>query len=60
MGKSLAPHTPKLMLYSKKKNGFQHRDGHVFGKRPKKTSIGNGKRKRGSLSNTKKYRGQGR
>jgi len=48
------------MLYTKKKQAHQHRDGHIFGKRPKKTSIGNGKRKRGSLSGTKRYRGQGR
>ena len=39
-----------------------HRDGHTFGDRPKRTSIGNGKRKRGSykISGKKKYRGQGR
>jgi len=37
-----------------------HRDGHTFGKFQKRTSIGEGKRKRGSRKNSKKYRGQGR
>ena len=37
-----------------------HKNGHVMGDFPKKTSIGNGKRKRGSLRHTKPYRGQGR
>lgn len=37
-----------------------HRAGHLMGDLPKKTSIGNGKRKRGSYRNSKKYRGQGR
>ena len=40
-----------------------HRDGHTFGDRGKRTSIGNGRRKRGSYkkANGKKaYRGQGR
>ena len=39
-----------------------HRDGHTFGDRNKRTSIGNGKRKRGSykIAGKKKYRGQGR
>jgi hypothetical protein len=40
----------------------QHRNGHTMGDFPKKTSIGNGKRKKGSYgAKTKKpYRGQGR
>jgi hypothetical protein len=37
-----------------------HRDGHVMGDRNKKTSIGNGRRKKGSVKGKKKYRGQGR
>jgi hypothetical protein len=38
----------------------QHRAGHTMGDLPKKTSIGNGKRKRGSTRNRKKYIGQGK
>lgn len=37
-----------------------HRDGHTFGNRDKRTSIGEGRRKRGSFKGSKKYRGQGR
>lgn len=37
-----------------------HRNGHIMGDFPKKTSIGNGKRKKGSYKGSKKYRGQGR
>lgn len=37
-----------------------HRAGHVMGDFPKKTSIGNGKRKKGSLKGRKRYRGQGK
>ena len=39
-----------------------HRAGHTMGDFPKKTSIGNGKRKRGSYkkSGKKRYRGQGK
>lgn len=37
-----------------------HRAGHVFGRLPKRTSQGNGLRKRGSYKNKKRYRGQGR
>lgn len=37
-----------------------HKNGHVMGDFPKKTSIGNGKRKRGSLRRSKAYKGQGR
>lgn len=36
------------------------RDGHKLGDRAKRTSIGNGKRKRGSLKGAKRYRGQGK
>lgn len=41
-------------------NEHQHRNGHTMGKFPKKTSIGNGKRKKGSYGAKKPYRGQGR
>ena len=37
-----------------------HQAGHVLGDFPKRTSIGNGKRKRGSFKGKKRYRGQGR
>ena len=37
-----------------------HRNGHTMGDFPKKTSIGHGKRKKGSYGTKKKYRGQGR
>ena len=41
-----------------------HRNGHTMGDFPKKTSIGNGKRKRGSFKKNgvtkKRYRGQGK
>jgi len=37
-----------------------HREGHVMGDAPKKTSIGNGRRKRSSYKKRPKYRGQGR
>jgi len=39
-----------------------HRDGHTFGDRNKRTSQGNGMRKRGSFKrkSQKRYRGQGR
>lgn len=37
-----------------------HKDGHTMGDRPKRTSIGNGKRKRGGYGKRKKYRGQGK
>ena len=44
-----------------RKNGKSYaRDGHTLGDFAKKTSIGNGKRKRGSLTRNKKSRGQGR
>lgn len=48
------------MIYGKKSADHQHRDGHMMGNRPKKTSIGNGKRKRGSFKARKPYRGQGK
>ena len=40
----------------------RHRAGHTMGDFPKRTSQGNGKRKRGSykLQGKKRYRGQGR
>ena len=39
-----------------------HKDGHTMGDRNKRTSIGNGNRKRGSykIRGKKRYRGQGR
>lgn len=39
-----------------------HRDGHEFGKRKKRTSQGDGMRKRGSYksSGRSRYRGQGK
>ena len=39
-----------------------HRDGHTMGDRPKRTSIGDGSRKRGSFKrrSKKRYRGQGK
>lgn len=40
--------------------GHTHRAGHMMGDFPKRTSIGHGKRKRGSFKGKKKYRGQGR
>jgi len=43
------------------KNGKSFaRDGHTLGDFNKKTSIGDGRRKKGSLKGKKKYRGQGR
>ena len=59
----------KLNLYTHStmsavnKNGTsRHRAGHTLGDFPKRTSIGNGKRKRGSykLQGKKRSRGQGR
>jgi hypothetical protein len=49
------------MSYSAKvKNGASYaRDGHKLGDFNKRTSIGNGKRKRGSFKNSKRSRGQG-
>lgn len=38
----------------------RHQSGHVMGDFAKKTSIGKGRRKRGSFKGTKPYRGQGR
>ena len=44
-----------------RKNGKSFaRDGHTLGDFGKRTSIGDGKRKRGSFKGKKKYRGQGR
>lgn len=50
------------MSYSAKvKNGSSYsRQGHKLGDFAKRTSIGDGKRKRGSYKSSKKYRGQGR
>ena len=50
------------MSYSAQvKNGASYaRDGHKLGDFGKRTSIGNGKRKRGSFKGSKRYKGQGR
>ena len=50
------------MSYSAKvKNGASYsRQGHQLGDFAKRTSIGDGRRKRGSFKGKKKYRGQGR
>ena len=37
-----------------------HREGHIMGKRQKRTSQGDGCRKRSSLKARKRYRGQGK
>ena len=52
-----------MALYSSRGQANKlHRQGHTFGDLPKRTSIGHGKRKRGSfkLRGKKRYRGQGR
>ena len=41
-------------------DSHRHRSGHTMGDFPKKTSIGDGKRKKGSLKGRKPYRGQGK
>ena len=49
-----------MAMYSS--DNAMHRDGHTFGDRQKRTSQGNGMRKRGSykLKSKKRYRGQGK
>ena len=49
-----------MAMYSSDHNA--HRDGHQFGNRNKRTSQGDGMRKRGSFKrkNQKRYRGQGK
>lgn len=50
-----------MSFAAKVKNGKSFaRTGYQLGDFPKRTSIGNGKRKRGSLNGKKRYRGQGR
>ena len=50
-----------MAFMSKNDSGHMHRDGHRMGDFNKRTSIGDGKRKRGSLKGRrKKYRGQGK
>ena len=49
-----------MAFMSKNTDSHVHRDGHVMGDFNKKTSIGDGKRKRGSFKSKKKYRGQGK
>ena len=49
-----------MAFMSKNQEGHIHRDGHRMGDFNKRTSIGNGKRKRGSFKGRKKYRGQGK
>ena len=50
------------MFSSGSQAGHMHREGHVMGDRQKRTSQGNGKRKRGSykIQGKKRYRGQGK
>lgn len=43
-----------------KRGASYARDGHKLGDLNKKTSIGNGKRKKGSFKGSKRYRGQGK
>lgn len=49
-----------MAMYSSDRSA--HRDGHAFGKRKKRTSQGDGMRKRGSFKSQgkKRYRGQGK
>lgn len=49
-----------MAMYSSDTNA--HRDGHKFGDRNKRTSQGDGMRKRGSFKRQgkKRYRGQGK
>ena len=49
-----------MAMYSSDQSA--HRDGHQFGNRNKRTSQGDGMRKRGSFKRQgkKKYRGQGK
>ena len=49
-----------MAMYSS--DNAMHRDGHAFGDRQKRTSQGDGMRKRGSYKKrgSKRYRGQGK
>jgi hypothetical protein len=49
-----------MAFFSKSSANHLHREGHTMGDRNKKTSIGDGKRKKGSFKRSKRYRGQGR
>lgn len=49
-----------MAFHTSSNDGHTHRDGHRMGDFGKKTSIGNGKRKKGSFKNKKKSRGQGK
>mgnify|MGYP004267082179 CR=1 FL=1 len=52
-----------MAFYSNNSASHTHRAGHVMGDLNKKTSIGDGKRKKGSYKRgaaRKAYRGQGR
>lgn len=51
-----------MAMMSKQGAVHLHREGHVMGDRNKRTSIGEGARKRGSFKrkSQKRYRGQGR
>jgi len=55
-------YTHSTMSAVKTGDTSRHRSGHTMGDFPKRTSQGNGKRKRGSykLQGKKAYRGQGR
>ena len=60
LGESL---TQSMAFYSSSNQAASmHRDGHVFGDRQKRTSQGDGMRKRGSFKRNgkKRYRGQGK
>lgn len=43
-----------MAFYSSNSASKMHRDGHTFGDRNKRTSIGNGKHKRGGPKNNAK------
>ena len=49
-----------MAFMSSNNSAHTHRDGHRMGDFNKRTSQGEGRRKRGSFGNKKKYRGQGK
>ena len=49
-----------MAFMSRSSTEHRHPNGHTMGDFPKRTSIGNGKRKRGSFKGKKRYRGQGK
>jgi len=50
----------KLIQTNGLKGKSIHTQGHTMGDAPKRTSQGNGKRKRGSFRRSKPYKGQGK